>query len=258
MMKATPSHANEFLLTLQTRAAGYGVRLDEDAGERLCEYYEQVCAWNARLHLVAPCPPEEFATRHVLESLCAVPHLSPHARVADIGSGAGLPIIPCLIVRPDVRATLIEASAKKAVFLRETLRRVMLQEQAIIVNERFEAVETPAVEIVTCRALDRFTDKFQELVRWSPPASRLLLFGGPSLRERIEASGLSFSTMRLPESVQRYLFIVERSSSSSSSSDSLSSSNGQQQKRRETLSSLPPQFPERSLVSILSHHVNAD
>lgn len=209
-MNATLSHANEFLQTLQTHAARFHVRLDEKATARLCDYYEQVNAWNARLHLVAPCPPAEFATRHVLESLLAVPHLPENARVTDVGSGAGLPSIPCLIVRPDLRVTLIEASAKKSIFLRETLRRVAPNSNAVIINQRFEAIAAPVADVVTCRALDRFTDKFQELVSWSPPAATLLLFGGHSLREQIEAASLPFSTVHLPESERRFLFIVKR------------------------------------------------
>jgi 16S rRNA (guanine527-N7)-methyltransferase len=202
------SHANEFLRTLQTHAAQYGVEPDEESARRLCEYYEQVMAWNARLHLVAPCPPAEFATRHVLESLFAVNYLATGARIADVGSGAGLPIIPCLIVRPDLRATLVEASAKKSVFLRETLRRIVPESNAVVINKRFEATETPDVDYVTCRALDRFTEKFRELIEWSPSASTLLFFGGHTLREQIEAAGLSFSSVRLPLTEQRFLFIV--------------------------------------------------
>lgn len=209
-MNATLLHANEFQHALQTHAARYGVRLNTDATGRLRKYYEQVNDWNARLHLVAPCPPAEFATRHVLESLFAVSHLPEDARVTDVGSGAGLPIIPCLIVRPDLRGTLIESSTKKSIFLRETLRRVAPRSNAVIINKRFEAIAAPEADAVTCRALDRFTEKFQELLNWSPPHSTLLLFGGHSLREQLAAASLPFSTERLPESEQRFLFIVKR------------------------------------------------
>ena len=209
-MNATLSHANEFLLALQTHAGRYGVRLDDGTTARLLEYYEQVNLWNARLHLVAPCEPEEFATRHVLESLCAVPHLTEGARVTDVGSGAGLPALPCLIVRPDLRATLIEASAKKTIFLRETLRRVAPEASAVVVNQRFEAMHAPAADFLTCRALDRFTEKFRELVAWSPPAATLLFFGGHALGEQIKAASLPFKALRLPQSEQRFLFIVKR------------------------------------------------
>ena len=42
---------------------------------QLDAFYSLLTHWNDRLHLVAPCSPEEFATRHVLESLMLLKHL---------------------------------------------------------------------------------------------------------------------------------------------------------------------------------------
>jgi len=204
------SPADEFAGALEEYAPRYGVRLGGQTIARLREYYEQVTAWNARLHLVAPCRPAEFATRHVLESLLALAHIAAGAHVIDVGSGAGLPAIPCLIARPDLSATLIEASPKKAVFLREALRRVGAHERTKVIAERFEKTRAPDAAYVTCRALDRFTELLPRLVEWSPPRSTLLLFGGDSLREQLEKAGLSYRTRRIPESERRALFIVER------------------------------------------------
>jgi 16S rRNA (guanine527-N7)-methyltransferase len=117
-MNEATAQVNEFRGAILRNAPRHGIHPNEDQLRRLCSYYELLLAWNARLHLVAPCSPSEFATRHVLESLLLLPHLRPNARLADVGSGAGLPIIPTLIARPDVHAILIEASKKKAVFLR--------------------------------------------------------------------------------------------------------------------------------------------
>ena len=204
--------ADEFVVALEEHAPRYGVRLDGPTISHLREYYEQVVAWNARLHLVAPCTPAEFATRHVLESLLAAAHIAGGAHVADVGSGAGLPVIPCLLLRPDLRATLIESSPKKAVFLREALRRVGAHERATVVAARFEKTHAPDAAYVTCRALDRFTELFPELVAWSPPQSTLLLFGGESLREQLDKSGLIYQAQHIPASDRRFLFITNRDS----------------------------------------------
>jgi 16S rRNA (guanine(527)-N(7))-methyltransferase RsmG len=208
-MTALSKTSTEMSDALVRHAPLYGVRLDDAALAALCEYYEQVMAWNARLHLVAPCPPAEFATRHVLESLLALAHIAPGAHVADVGSGAGLPVIPCLIVRPDLRATLIESSPKKAIFLREALRRLGAHERAAVVAARFEKTDAPDAAYVTCRALDRFTELLPQLVAWSPPQSTLLLFGGASLREQLENSGLTCQAQLIPESDRRFLFIFK-------------------------------------------------
>ncbi|MGH9900677.1 MAG: RsmG family class I SAM-dependent methyltransferase, partial [Pyrinomonadaceae bacterium] len=108
MTEPSPSPAEEFSAALLSNAARFGVELSAGHAARLRAYYEQTVKWNTRLHLVAPCTPAEFAVRHVLESLLAVPFLSRGARLIDVGSGAGLPAVPCLVARPDLRATLFE------------------------------------------------------------------------------------------------------------------------------------------------------
>ena len=180
--------------------SAFGVELPVDAVARLGTYYSLLTRWNDRLHLVAPCSPEEFATRHVLESLILLKHLPPGAKIADIGSGAGLPIIPCLVVRGDLDVTLIESSQKKAVFLREALASV--DRKAAIVARRFEEIEAPPVEFVTCRALDQFIRKIPRLKAWAPTGSTLLLFGGEELRKQIPDADVYL----IPGSQKRYLF----------------------------------------------------
>ena len=137
------------------------------------------------MHLVAPCSADEFAQRHILESLFLLTYLPQHSRVVDIGSGAGLPIIPCLTARADLSAVLIESSKRKAVFLREALSLTGTSTSATVIAERFEDVPTPPADFVTSRALDRFMETLPGLIDWSPRPSTLLLFGGPDLRNAL-------------------------------------------------------------------------
>jgi 16S rRNA (guanine527-N7)-methyltransferase len=206
--KLTPR--GEFDKALAGRAGRFGVRLDEGARERLGLYFELVAAWNPRLHLVAPCAPAEFAARHVLESLAALPFINQGATLLDVGSGAGLPAVPCLAVRDDLKAVLVEASQKKAVFLRETLSGLGLSGRARVVAERFEKTKAPAADCLTCRAIERFTEILPALLSWSEEVPTLLLFGGESLSERLEHEGRSFETVRVPESERRFLFVLRR------------------------------------------------
>jgi 16S rRNA (guanine527-N7)-methyltransferase len=193
------NEAERFEQSLSSRMARYGLELSSETLTQLTKYYRLLTRWNDRLHLVAPCEPEEFATRHVLESLLLLRHLPADASIADVGSGGGLPIIPCLIARDDLEATLIESSQKKAVFLREALNAV--SRKATIIARRFEEIEAPAVEFVSCRALDQFTTKLPELIGWAPKGATLLLFGGESLLPDAKR-------ILIPESDRRFLFVV--------------------------------------------------
>jgi 16S rRNA (guanine527-N7)-methyltransferase len=203
-----PTDKQRFKLALQKHASDFAVQLALDEVDRLGRYYELLQKWNPRLHLVAPCSPEEFATRHVLESLLLLPHLTQGAKVTDVGSGGGLPLLPCLIVRGDLNGTLIESSRTKGVFLREACRRLPNAPQLIV--KRFEETAAPAADFVTCRALERFQEMLPKLVEWAPPSSTLLLFVGTELREKIEGLLPKADTRLIPGSEKRSLVIARR------------------------------------------------
>ena len=192
--------------SLVSNMGSFDLDLPAETVARLSDYYNLLTRWNDRLHLVAPCSPEEFATRHVLESLLLLKHLPDGAKIADIGSGAGLPIIPCLIARPDLQATLIESSQKKSVFLREALNQ--LGRPSVVIPKPFEQVQAPDASFVTCRALDQFLNKIATLLNWAPEGSTLLLYGGESLREQLRRTKTKFEECLIPLSAQRFLFVV--------------------------------------------------
>ena len=202
------AQTNKFRETLIGEAATYDLVLPAPALAGLAKYYELINVWNSRTHLVAPCSPEEFATRHVLESLVLLKHLPLNANVAEVGAGGGLPIIPCLIVRSDVRAVLIEAAQKKAVFLREALNQTGTSARASVINQRFERVATPPVDFITCRALERFEEMLIHLLEWAPKTATLLLFGGKRLGTKLASLGFNSSEELMPNSTGRFLYVV--------------------------------------------------
>ncbi|MEP6706459.1 MAG: 16S rRNA (guanine(527)-N(7))-methyltransferase RsmG [Pyrinomonadaceae bacterium] len=200
----------EFIDALESNASSFGVELSGAGISQLASYYELLLRWNPRLHLVAPCSPPEFATRHILESLLLVAHLPNNARVVDVGSGAGLPMLPCLIARSDLHATLIESSPKKTVFLREAVKHLKLDERATVIAKRFEDMAPVKADAITCRALDRFSEMLPRLIEWSPPRSSLFLFGGDSLLMKVTATGLHFESVHVPCSDRRRLMILRK------------------------------------------------
>ena len=199
-----PTAIARFEASLRAHADDFNVTLDAKTVAGLSAYYTLLMKWNARLHLVAPCTPEEFATRHVLESLILVPHIRKTASVVDVGSGGGLPMIPLLVARPDLKGTLIESSQKKAIFLREALRAVF--RNATVINERFEGVTSLEADYVTCRALERLRQKLPSLL--DRRQTTTLIFGGDALREELEQLGRTYTSVRIPSSMRRYLFVV--------------------------------------------------
>ena len=105
---------------LERGARQLGLELDESARGQLLAYVSLMAKWNKTYNLTAVRDPLAMVSHHLLDSLAVLPHLSLAAgSLADIGSGAGLPGIPLAIARRDWRVVLVEASQKKAAFLRQ-------------------------------------------------------------------------------------------------------------------------------------------
>ena len=197
--------SEKLIETIRRRQSDFRVELDENHLGKLAGYYELVQEHNPLLHLVAPAGEEEFAVRHILESLTLLEFLPRGASFADVGTGAGLPSIPCLLVREDLRGVLIESKLKKAAFLREVLSKCELEDRTLLINRQFEEISKPDVSHVTCRALDKFTQKLPKLLKWAK-GSQILFFGGPSLRDELRKNRVAFGEKLMPFSEQRYLF----------------------------------------------------
>lgn len=150
------------------------LRLDLPAGasEQLQRYLALLAKWNRTYNLTAVRNPAEMVTHHVLDSLVVLPHLPMRGgTLADVGSGAGLPGIPLAIARPQWSITLIDASQKKAAFLRQAaielkLANVTVREERV---ERWRPVARFAV--VISRA-------FAELARFIAACRHLVEPGG--------------------------------------------------------------------------------
>lgn len=199
----------EFIDAVRSNLTAFDLTLTDEAVERLADYYQIVQEHNLVLHLVAPCSAEEFAVRHILESLTLLAFLPQNARFADVGTGAGLPSIPCLIVRHDLSAVLIESKAKKAAYLIPAVAQLGIAERAKIVNRQFEEVVTKDFSIVTCRALDKFSEKLPRMLKWAG-RRKLLFFGGNALDGALKKARVKFDRRLMPLSEQRYLFAIER------------------------------------------------
>ena len=110
--------------------------LTDEACDKFVAYYDLLIDWNTRMNLTAITEKEEVVKKHFYDSLAALPYLSDGAKVADVGTGAGFPAIPLLIMNPTLQITLVDSLQKRLTFLEEVLKTLDLK--AEIVHARAE------------------------------------------------------------------------------------------------------------------------
>ena len=123
--------------------------------DRLIKYGQLLASWQERINLVGRSTASDIWQRHITDALQLILLFEkPLPRIADLGSGAGIPGLILAIARP-LEAHLFESNLKKAAFLREAVRLTGAAAHIHIV--RIEDADTlaPAIkaDIVTARAL---------------------------------------------------------------------------------------------------------
>lgn len=128
----------------------------QSARDSLVKYVQLLAKWNRVYNLTAIRDPVAMVHRHLLDSLVLCRWLprqaagTDNADVIDVGSGAGLPVLPLSILRPDLAFVSIESNGKKIRFQRQVLVELAL-ENVDIRHQRVQDTQAKA-EIVTSRA----------------------------------------------------------------------------------------------------------
>lgn len=168
-----------------------GVVLQAAQLAQLGDFLARLIAMNEHMNLTGITEPEQVWTRHALDALSLCPvlaHLPANARVMDVGSGGGIPGIPLAIARPDLRITLVEATQKKALFLRAVSAALGLQNVEVCAQRAEQLLGGAmrgAFDAVTARALA----KIDVLLPWTAPfvkpGGHLLLIKGEAAAQEL-------------------------------------------------------------------------
>ena len=138
--------------------------------ERARRYAEILAGDGVERGLLGPREVDRLWDRHLLNSAAVAEILDHGERIADIGSGAGLPGIPLALARPDLRVTLIEPLLRRSAFLREVVHELGADVTVI----RGRAEETAVRERVgeMDAVVSRAVASLDKLTKWSMPLLR--------------------------------------------------------------------------------------
>lgn len=101
-----------------------GTQLDSYAIDRFDSYAERLVRWNEHINLTAITDPDEIVIKHFVDSLYPLRYvqMKPGQKLIDIGTGAGFPALPLLIVNPGLEVNFVDSVGKKLGFVKDVLR----------------------------------------------------------------------------------------------------------------------------------------
>ena len=154
--------------------AALGLDLPPPAQEKLLAFAALLGKWNKVYNLTALRDETQVISHHLLDSLAVLPHLRNAKRLADIGSGGGLPGIPLAIARSELQVALVESNQKKSAFQQQAKIELGLANVSVHC-ERVEAWQPEEkCDVVVSRA-------FSDIAEFVKLSGHLLAEGGALL-----------------------------------------------------------------------------
>ncbi|MES7598709.1 16S rRNA (guanine(527)-N(7))-methyltransferase RsmG [Cutibacterium acnes] len=175
-------------------------RLYRDNYKTIRQYVDILVSRGVDWGLIGPREIGRLWERHILNSIALESLIPEGCRVADVGSGAGLPGIPLAILRPDLEMTLIEPMLRRSNFLTEALDELGLDDRVTVVRGRAEDADLH-VDVVVSRAVA----KLATLINWTADliveSGSLLALKGQSADDEVVKAKKELSKRRLSAEV---------------------------------------------------------
>src|SRR5688500_14610379 len=188
-------------------AARAGLTLTDDQHAQLSRYLDLLLEANQRMNLTRITDRAAAEVQHVGDALTLLPLLPPgNIRVADVGTGGGVPGIPLAIARPDARAVLIESTKKKAAFLASAVAALGLGNVEVSDLRAEDAGQSAqfreTFDVVTARAvatLDWLAEWCLPLAK--PKTGKVLAMKGARAAEELPAAAKALKLLHAGEPV---------------------------------------------------------
>ncbi len=189
---------------LEKFLASKGIMLLADQQDKLKRYKKLILDASKSINLVSKGDLERLEQLHFADSLAPVNMIPADSKLADWGSGAGLPGIPLAIARPDLEVMLVESRQKKAAFLIRVKRELALENVSVF-PDRGEKLEE-RFDFITVRAIGTIIEVLPIVVDHLEEKGGVLFYKGALWKEELDEAREVIAWHGLREKVDTALF----------------------------------------------------
>jgi len=151
---------------IESACASLSLNLSAAQLTALIDYVSMLQKWNQTYNLTAVQGTDNLIKRHVIDTLSIVADVATIKpdKLADIGTGAGIPGIILAIIFADTPVYLVESTGKKCRFLRHVIARLELNpngksQRIEVINKRVEHWQPACpIALILCRAFTSLAD----------------------------------------------------------------------------------------------------
>ncbi len=185
---------------LRQGAAELGVELSASQVEQFSQYGDFLLEYNEKVNLTAITDEDEVAVKHFVDCLTAVKaiELRDGERLIDVGTGAGFPAVPLLILKPTLHVTLLDSLQKRLTFLEQLLQKLGLK--ARLTHGRAEdtarvAGEREHYDLVVSRAVAQLSILAELCLPFAKVGGEFLAMKGPAVGEELRTGKRAIETL---------------------------------------------------------------
>ncbi|MBI2755743.1 MAG: 16S rRNA (guanine(527)-N(7))-methyltransferase RsmG [Chloroflexi bacterium] len=192
---------------LAAGARTLGVELSAGQLAQFDQFQAALLDWNARVNLTSITSAPEVEVKHFLDSLtAAVPVLArlragEAPRAIDVGTGGGFPGIPLKIAFPRLKLTLLEATGKKARFLRAVVEMLQLSDVEVKAARAEDLARLPGHRdeygLATARALGSLATVVELCAPFLEPGGLLVAQRRGDLEAELRRAAPAFSALKV-------------------------------------------------------------
>ena len=185
---------------LLSDAEKLGLSVSSQQLDRFEKLAELLVEQNKTMNLTAITDPDGIAVKHFADSISVLSavEFKSGAKVLDVGTGAGFPGIPLLIMRPDIDLTMLDSTAKKLKYVANTVDSLGLNAN-VLHSRAEEAAQKPEYrenfDIVCSRAVAALNILCEYCLPFVKKDGIFAAMKGAKAQEEIEVANNAIKTL---------------------------------------------------------------